>query len=96
MINDVGNLRVNMYADDCLIYKIGNNWENMVPEIQAGLDGFQSWCKNNCLKVNIRKSKSLMIGTQHKMLSLVGDNRFTLEEQNLERVDVYNNFLTLS
>ena len=77
MINNVGNLRVNMYADDYLIYKIGNNWENMVPELQAGLDG----CKNNCLKLNIRKSKSLIIGTQHTILSLVGDNRFTLDER---------------
>ena len=49
----------------------------MVPEIQAGLDG----CKNNCLKLNIRKSKSLIIGTQHKIVSLVGDNRFTLDER---------------
>ena len=81
VINNVGNLRVNMYADGCLIYKIGNNWENMVPEIQAGLDGFQSWCKNNCLKLNICKLKSLIIGTQHKMLSLVGDNRITLDDE---------------
>ena len=28
-----------MYADDCLIYSIGNRWEDMIPDIQAGLDG---------------------------------------------------------
>ena len=66
-INDVlrhiGHLRVNMYADDCLIYKTGNNWERMVPIIQDGLDRFQSWCVDNCLKLNVKKSKSLVIGT---------------------------------
>ena len=47
-INDVtmniANLRINMYADDCLIYTIGNNWGNMFPKIQDGLDSFQNWC----------------------------------------------------
>ena len=56
-----------MYADDCLIYNIGNNWNNMVPNIQSGLDSFQQWCINNRLKLNICKSKSLVIGTQHKL-----------------------------
>ena len=31
VIRNVGNLRVNMYAHDCLIYKIGNNWEIWYP-----------------------------------------------------------------
>ena len=73
-INDVmlnvGNLRVNMYADDCLIYAIGNNWEDIVPGIQAGLDGFQNWCKQNCLKLNVCKSKSLVLGTQYKLSNI--------------------------
>ena len=30
VIKNVAELRVNMYADDCLIYCIGNNWERMV------------------------------------------------------------------
>ena len=48
-----------MYADDCLIYTIGNTWETMVPRIQDGFDSFQAWCKKNCLKLNIRKGPSI-------------------------------------
>ena len=59
-----------MYVDDCLIYTIGNCWEKMVPNIQNGLNEFHNWCKNNCLKLNIRKSKSLAIGTKHKLISI--------------------------
>ena len=93
-INDVmrhvGNLRVNMYADDCLIYTVGNNWENMVPYIQDGLDDFQHWCENNCLKLNTRKSKSLVIGTQYKLAGINVDNRFKLENLYLGHVGEYN------
>ena len=75
-----------MYGDNCLIYTIGNNWEGMVPNIHAGLDGFQHWCINNCLKLNIHKSKSLVIGTQHKLSSIDIENRFKLENLNIEHV----------
>ena len=61
VIRNINELRVNMYADDCLIYTIGNNWDRMVPKIQQGLDCFQDWCLNNCLKLNVSKSKSLVI-----------------------------------
>ena len=93
-INDVlrhlGTLRVNMYADDCLIYKIGNNWERMVPLIQDGLDCFQTWCVDNCLKLNVVKSKSLVIGTSYKLSGLNIDNRFHLNNNLLNTVHSYN------
>ena len=48
VIASVQNLQVNMYA---------------VPKVQEGLNGFQKWCTDNCLKSNVRKSK-----THHKRL----------------------------
>ena len=52
-----------MYSDDCLIYTIDNDWERMVPKIQNGLNSFQNWCMKNNMKLNVKKSKSLVIGT---------------------------------
>ena len=90
VIKNIDDLRINMYADDCLIYTVGNNWEDMVPRLQSGLNDFQMWCKNNCLKLNVRKSKSLVIGTQHKLSLINIKNRFVLDNSNLENVCVYN------
>ena len=84
-----------MYADDCLIYSIGNNWEDMVPRMQAGLDGFQNWCSDNCLKLNGRKSKSLVLGTQFKLSSINVNRRFMLDNCNLEHANV-NNYLGIT
>ena len=47
VINNTENLRINMYADDCLIYTVGNNWDNMTLKLQEGLRGFENWCLEN-------------------------------------------------
>ena len=90
MIKNIADLRINMYADDCLIYTIGNNWDRMVVKIQSGLNSFQEWCVNNGMKLNIKKSKSLVIGSTFKLANINLDNRFTLNEVVLERVQSYN------
>ena len=77
IIRNVGDLRVNMFADDCLIYHIGNIWGRL-PKIQNGLNKFQGWCINNRLKLNVKKTKSLVIGTSFKLKDLDVENRFTL------------------
>ena len=90
VMNNIGNLRINMYADDCLIYTIGNNWENIVPKLANGLYCFEAWCKRNSLKLNARKSKALVLGTKSKIMSMNQANRFTLNDQQLEYTKVYN------
>ena len=79
-----------MYADDCLIYTIGNDWELMVPKIQAGLNSFQQWCLHNNMKLNVKKSKSLVLGSSYKLMNLDLNNRFVLNNIFLEHVHSYN------
>ena len=62
VMRNIANLRINMYADDYLIYTVGNNWECMFPKLHDGLQCFETWCTNNSLKLNASKSKSLIIG----------------------------------
>ena len=57
-INDVvqakGNLMLNMYADDCILFKSGNNWNLMCDSIQLDLDNINSWCVRNRLKLSAK------------------------------------------
>ena len=55
------------YADDSLIYSIGNNWNEMRRNVEHGLESFSNWCTQNRLKLNIKKSKSLLIGWYQKI-----------------------------
>ena len=89
-IENIGDLRINMYADDCLIYCVGNNWEIMKPKIQAGLESFQNWCVGNRLKLNARKSKSLIIGSGYKIGNINLNNKLTLNGDTLEFAETYN------
>ena len=89
-MNNIANLRINMYANDCLIYTIGNNWGNMIPKIQEGLHCFKNWCCKNSLKVNARKSKSLILGSTYKVSDKKLENRLTLNVHELEHTNVYN------
>ena len=63
VVKNIADLRINMYADDCLIYTIGNNWNTMYPNIQNGLNCFQNWCVSNSLKLNVGKTKALVLGS---------------------------------
>ena len=58
-----------------------------MPKIQDGLNAFQEWCFNNRMKLNIKKSKSLVIGTGFKTSGL---NRFKLNDIPLDNVTSYN------
>ena len=88
VLRNVDNLRVNMYADNCLIYCIGNNWELMRPKIQNGLNSFQIWCLKNRLKLNVRKSKSLIIGSSYKLGDIDMDNKMVLNGEVLDFTEV--------
>ena len=90
VMNNIANLRINMYADDCLIYNIGNNWELMFPKLQEGLRSCEKWCTENSLKLNARKSKVLIIGSNYKISGIDLGNRFILNDQFLQFTNLYN------
>ena len=58
---------VNMYADDCILFKSGNNQDLMVDSMQHDLDSINSWCHRNRLKLRESKSKVLHIGSVSKL-----------------------------
>ena len=61
--------RLNQYADDCILFRSGNNWDRMVNPIQSDLHSVHKWCVGNKLKLNTAKSKTLLSGSA-KLISL--------------------------
>ena len=53
-----------MYADDCILYASGNDWNRMLQKIQPELFDIQRWNYDNInrLKINDNKSKVLLLG----------------------------------
>ena len=90
VVTNISELRINMYADDCLIYTIGNSWETMFPKIQDGLNSFQNWCLANSLKLNVRKTKALILGSKLKTSLIDQNNNFVLSNEPVSFTKVYN------
>ena len=56
-----------MYADDCILYTSGNDWNRMIYKVQPEISNVHKWCTLNRLKINVSKSKILLVGTRHKL-----------------------------
>ena len=92
-INDIiqakGNLMINMYADDCVMFRSGNNWSSMADVIQPELDNINSWCKRNWLKLSQNKSKVLLIGSTNKLRLVDYNTMLNLDNTPLSFVESY-------
>ena len=89
MTSVIKNLKVNMYADDCVLYTSGNEWNRMTQKIQPEIDNVSRWCDANRLKVNISKSKVLLFGSRHKLGKIDFSYKVNLDGLPLEFTNKY-------
>ena len=64
-VNVLNRCKIRIFADDCVLYYTGNNWESVHAIIQNDLDRFIDWMSNNILTLNNRKT--MLVGTRNKM-----------------------------
>ena len=92
-INDItsviNNVKINMYADDCVLYSSGNDWNRMTLKIQPELDNIHEWCEYNRLKLNVDKSKSLTFGSKSKLRKIDQNKHVQISNNLLQNVDKY-------
>ena len=67
IVNHIGGVNINMYADDCILYCTGNSWERVHLTLQQSLLNITNWFKFNALKLNVKKSKCLIIASKAKL-----------------------------
>ena len=89
IINVKGILKINMYADDCILFKSGNNWNNMSVTTQRDLDAIHHWCERNRLKVSTTKSKCLLFGLRGKLAKVDYQKMLNLSDSLLPFVNSY-------
>ena len=92
-INDITStlkhLKLNMYADDCILYSSGNDWDRMKQIIQPELDDVIIWCEHNRLRLNVHKSDSLLFGSRSKLGKIDYKNCVKISGTSLKNVDKY-------
>ena len=90
IVNHLGDVNINMYADDCVLYCTGNNWDRVHSALQGALTNIAEWFKINALKLNIKKSKCLIISSKPKLRLVDRNMGLKLDNQSLEFVDSHN------
>ena len=72
------HLKINMNADDCILYISGNDWTRMLLRIQPELDNIQEWFSMNPLGVSLDKEmtlSSLLSDTKKSVLNKLSSLR---------------------
>ena len=68
-VNDIQQIldgvKVQLYADDTVIFASGRDLSTLERCMQTNLDRFQTWCDSNKLTLNPKKTKMVGFGTRH-------------------------------
>ena len=69
-INDIfrcidNDVKVMMFADDCVIYNSNKCCNVMIEKLQYGLDKYIEWGRNNNMHLNTSKTKAMLIPPQN-------------------------------
>ena len=83
-------VKLSKYADDCVLYLPGNNWDTIRPEIQEDFDCFEHWGELNNLHLNVKKTKLLLGGTKSKLSRLENVEPIQLYDRDVLFVRQYN------
>ena len=93
-INDctsvLDKLKISLYADDCILYYPGNNWDNIHRIMQKELDDFIAWTTRNNLRPNEGKTKAMIVGTHAKVSKLGAPIPFIINDRHVKFVKQYN------
>ena len=89
-INALSKCKITMFADDCVLYYSGNNWNNVYDIVQKDLRDFEDWTRRNMLKLNSKKSQAMILGSRNKLSKILNPKPFELQNQDLKYVKKYN------
>ena len=83
-------VKISMFADDCMLYYTGNNWENVYKTVQADLNRFVDWTVDNMLRLNSGKTQAMIVGNHTKISKIKGLKPFVILQKDIKYVKRYN------
>ena len=76
-----------LFADDTTIYIVSDNLSSIQSSLQLCLDLANLWLQRNGLKINVSKTKSMLIHSSRKIVD--GNLTLKIEESIVEQVRCY-------
>ena len=78
-----------LYADDCVLYTSHRKLEVVEQVLQSDTNKLSEWCNDNLLKVNVKKTKCMLVSTRQK-LSRLRALRISINNAGIGQVVSYN------
>ena len=61
VFNEINNVNIMMFADDCVLYTSGNRWEDVHLDLQDSLNTYIAWGNEHNLSLNAKKTKAMIV-----------------------------------
>ena len=61
VFKEIDNVKIMMFADDCVLYCRGNSWGDIHYKLQTSLDTYIMWGKEHNLALNAKKTKAMLV-----------------------------------
>ena len=92
-INDLCDVIENcctyLFADDTVLVANSPDIYDAYVQLQRDIDNVANWCKGNKLSINIKKNKSMVVGTRSMVKKHVIIPRLKISGKNIEYVHQY-------
>ena len=79
-----------MFADDCMLYYSGNNWNTVYAVLQSDLDRFVNWTSENMLRLNSSKTQAMIVGNRNNILKIKDPEPLRILGRNIKYVKKCN------
>ena len=86
IFNCANYVKMAMFADDCVMYLSGNNWNTVHRKIQSNFEAVVDWTFRNNLKLNLGKTKAMIFSTRNRLSKLDNPTQFEIGTNNIEFV----------
>ena len=66
LFKEIENVKIMMFADDCVLYCRGNSWDDIHLDLQNNLDIYIRWGNDHNLFLNAKKTKAMLVCNKAK------------------------------
>ena len=66
LFKEIENVKIMMFADDCVLYCRGNSWDDIHLDLQNNLDIYIRWGNDHNLSLNAKKTKAMLVCNKAK------------------------------
>lgn len=87
IVNSVKNCKIQLFADDTVMYVTGDDTEKIIETLNGELNNVVDWLNNNSLSLNISKTKVMFIRKRKCAIDLGGLSDIEINNEVIERVD---------